>query len=380
MHALSEVVHSAKQAELEHGWMRLLVRLRASADQLIMAEQGSGLRSEVQHGCQAYLEMITQAAARATSMPAADALDQLRRQSTRYLASVSESTTHLVAHGGDLLTASLRKGGTLARNATAQTGAVMGPGTGLGRSALGVGGFVDGGRDGRHSPMPTPTLPHQSGSAAGGSVSMSDADGGDGPGPCVLTHGYSREVVALLQRAAKREHFTLLVAEDRPDGSGHRTASEMADASVPVRMIEFAAVARCMASVQLVLVGADAVLADGGILAPIGTLTIAYAARAHGRPFYVAAPHHLFCSTHHLDAAALTVTRATEVATPSAVIGGAGGGSCGAPAAAVSKRSGILREGPSRDATPPSLVTLLLTDVGVLTTEAVADHALQMRA
>ena len=45
MHALSEVVHSAKQAELEHGWMRLLVRLRASADQLIMAEQGNGLRS-----------------------------------------------------------------------------------------------------------------------------------------------------------------------------------------------------------------------------------------------------------------------------------------------------------------------------------------------
>ena len=121
-------------------------------------------------------------------------------------------------------------------------------------------------------------------------------------------------------------------------------------------MVEFGAVARCMAQVHLVLCGAHAVLADGGVLGQVGTLTMAYAARAHGVPFYVAAPHHAFCHTHHVDATAEAVVRGVPTSTRH-----------------------VLVERPCRDATPPQLVTLLLTDVGVLTPSAVADEMAMWR-
>ena len=109
-----------------------------------------------------------------------------------------------------------------------------------------------------------------------------------------------------------------------------------------------------MGQVELVIVGADAVLADGGVLAPVGTLTTALAAHAHGRPFYVAALI-VFCHTHHLDAAADRHGVPTERHRP------------------------IMREQPTQDATPPHLVTLLVTDVGVRTPSAVADEMMQRR-
>lgn len=171
---------------------------------------------------------------------------------------------------------------------------------------------------------------------------------------CVLTIGASRYVSALLRNAATCTHFTVVIAEDRPDGSGHRTAAELLEAGVPVRMIEFGAVARCMAQVQLVVCGAHAVLADGGVLGPVGTLTVAHAAAAHGTPLYVAVPHHALCHTRHLDATAQCAIR-------------------GVPFRSDAR---ILRERPRRDSTPPQLVTLLLTDIGVLTASAVADEML----
>jgi translation initiation factor eIF-2B subunit alpha len=242
---------------------------------------------------------------------------------------VADSVKHLVAHGCDLLTARLAegeaRGGGGGSGITAGSSMLMRRGSGVGSGSL---------------PIPRPPPP----AAATGLSS------------CVFTHGFCPYVTALLLRAAQQTHFTLVVAEESPTGTGHKTAEALLSAGVPVRMIEFGAIARSIAQCQLVLVGADAVLADGGILAKVGTLTMAHAAHAHGRPFYVAAPHHVFSNTHHLDATAQTATR-------------------GVPGRGRHKL--ILVEQPTQDATPPSLVTLLLTDVGVLTPSAVADEMMQ---
>ena len=79
-------------------------------------------------------------------------------------------------------------------------------------------------------------------------------------GGVILTQGYSRVVVALLLEAAKTRHFSVMVAESHPEGEGHSTAEALASASVPVTMIEHAAVAYAMSRCQMVLVGAEAVL------------------------------------------------------------------------------------------------------------------------
>ena len=45
----------------------------------------------------------------------------------------------------------------------------------------------------------------------------------------------------------------------------------------------------CFCSVDLVLVGAEGVVENGGIINRLGTFNIALAAAAHNKPFYVAA-------------------------------------------------------------------------------------------
>ena len=108
-------------------------------------------------------------------------------------------------------------------------------------------------------------------------------------GGVILTQGYSRVVVALLLEAAKTRHFSVMVAESHPEGEGHSTAEALASASVPVTMIEHAAVAYAMSRCQMVLVGAEAVLESGGVISKTGTYQMAIVAAACKKPLYVAA-------------------------------------------------------------------------------------------
>ena len=52
-------------------------------------------------------------------------------------------------------------------------------------------------------------------------------------GAVVLTHGYSRVLVALFLAAAKTRHLSVMVAESHPDGDGHTTAKQLSAAGVP---------------------------------------------------------------------------------------------------------------------------------------------------
>jgi translation initiation factor eIF-2B subunit alpha len=103
-------------------------------------------------------------------------------------------------------------------------------------------------------------------------------------GGVVLTHGVSRCVVALLLKAARTKHFSVIVAESHPDGDGHQTAKQLAEAGVPVTIIEDAAVAHAMSRCQMVLCGAEAVLESGGVISKTGTYQMAIVAAACNKP------------------------------------------------------------------------------------------------
>ena len=103
--------------------------------------------------------------------------------------------------------------------------------------------------------------------------------------------------------------------------------------------------------ITCVLVGADRIAANGDVANKIGTYGVALAARAHGVPFYVAAPS----STVDVatpDGAAIPIEEraAEEVA--------ALGGRRTAPA-------GVRVWNPAFDVTPAALVTAIITDRGV---------------
>jgi methylthioribose-1-phosphate isomerase len=91
---------------------------------------------------------------------------------------------------------------------------------------------------------------------------------------------------------AKGIKLHVWVSETRPRNQGRLTAWELADAGVPHTLIADNAAGLLMmqSKVDLLIVGADRIAANGDTANKIGTYLKALAAQAHGVPFYVAAP------------------------------------------------------------------------------------------
>jgi methylthioribose-1-phosphate isomerase len=126
----------------------------------------------------------------------------------------------------------------------------------------------------------------------------------DGQG--VLTHcnagglataEYGTALAAVFTAAEQGKRLRVFADETRPLLQGARlTAWELKQAGVDVTLICDNTAAQVMKErrVQLVIVGADRIAANGDTANKIGTYGVALLARAHGIPFYVAAPSSTF--------------------------------------------------------------------------------------
>jgi methylthioribose-1-phosphate isomerase len=143
--------------------------------------------------------------------------------------------------------------------------------------------------------------------------------------------------------------------ETRPLMQGSRlTAWELAQAGVEVTVLADSMAASLMREgrVDLVIVGADRIAANGDVANKVGTYPLALAARHHGVPFYVAAPW----ST--IDPATAN-GRDIEIEHRSGDELRRGFGAPVAPASVPSYN-------PAFDVTPAELVTAFITDRGVI--------------
>uniref|UniRef100_A0A7S3R8N0 Translation initiation factor eIF2B subunit beta n=1 Tax=Dunaliella tertiolecta TaxID=3047 RepID=A0A7S3R8N0_DUNTE len=103
----------------------------------------------------------------------------------------------------------------------------------------------------------------------------------------ILTLGMSDTTYAFLREAARKREFQVVVAEGAPRYDGHLQARKLADAGIQVTAIPDSAVFAMMARANKVLVGAHAVLANGGAIAPAGIHMVALAAHKHSTPLVV---------------------------------------------------------------------------------------------
>jgi methylthioribose-1-phosphate isomerase len=158
--------------------------------------------------------------------------------------------------------------------------------------------------------------------------------------------------VYTLHEAGRR--ISVVADETRPLLQGSRlTAWELARAGVPVTVIAdgMAASRLRRGDITCVLVGADRIAANGDVANKIGTYGLALAARAHGVPFYVAAPTSTFDPTTPDGASIPIEERAAEELTR-------WHGHAAAP-------TGVRVWNPAFDVTPAELVTAIITDRGV---------------
>jgi methylthioribose-1-phosphate isomerase len=152
--------------------------------------------------------------------------------------------------------------------------------------------------------------------------------------------------------------------ETRPLLQGSRlTAWELTRAGVPVTVItdNMAASRLRRGDITCVIVGADRIAANGDVANKIGTYGLALAARAHGVPFYVAAP------TSTVDPATRDGTAIPIEERAAAEVSGWRGHPAAPPEATVWN--------PAFDVTPAELVTAVITDRGVFAPRDVAGAA-----
>lgn len=145
------------------------------------------------------------------------------------------------------------------------------------------------------------------------------------------------------------------VDETRPYLQGARlTAYELAEEAIPYRLITDSMAGHLMArgEVDAVIVGADRIAANGDTANKIGTYSLAVLCKFHNLPFYVAAPRTTFD---------LTVQSGEEIPieerNPSEVTDW-----FGRPVAPLATKA----HNPAFDVTPASLITAIITEVGVI--------------
>ena len=170
---------------------------------------------------------------------------------------------------------------------------------------------------------------------------------------CTAGIGTALGVVIAAHRAGKGIH--VWVDETRPVLQGARlTAWELMRLGIPMTLISDNAAGSLMArgAVDLVVVGADRIAANGDVANKIGTYPLAVLAHHHHVPFYVVAPVSTIdvstpsgadIAIEERDPSEITAPMGFQVAAP------------GAPAA-----------NPAFDVTPSSLVTAIVTERGVV--------------
>jgi len=107
------------------------------------------------------------------------------------------------------------------------------------------------------------------------------------PGEVILTYGASETIKCFLSAAKKRDpkrHFDVLVAESSRVAAGHKMASSLARSGVNTTLIANSAIFAMMARVDKVIVGANAVMANGGLIGCSGLHALALAAKHHSVP------------------------------------------------------------------------------------------------
>ncbi|MGH8668523.1 MAG: S-methyl-5-thioribose-1-phosphate isomerase [Burkholderiales bacterium] len=107
----------------------------------------------------------------------------------------------------------------------------------------------------------------------------------------LATAGYGTALGVI--RASKDKQISVIANETRPYLQGARlTAWELVQEGIPCTLITDSMAGHLMSKgeVDVVVVGADRIAANGDVVNKIGTYALAVLAKRHGIPFYVAAP------------------------------------------------------------------------------------------
>ncbi|XP_014664905.1 PREDICTED: translation initiation factor eIF-2B subunit alpha-like [Priapulus caudatus] len=179
-------------------------------------------------------------------------------------------------------------------------------------------------------------------------------------GSTILLHSKSGVVLNTLEEAARHnKRFQVYITQSLPDRSGEAMKKRLDEANIPCTLILDSAVGYIMEKVDFVLVGAEGVVESGGIINQIGTYTLAICAAQMNKPLYALVESFKFVRLYPLNQQDVP----NDFKYSSSIL---------------DSQSELDEAHPQVDYTPPSFITLLFTDLGVLTPSAVSDELIKL--
>lgn len=164
------------------------------------------------------------------------------------------------------------------------------------------------------------------------------------PNPVIITHSWNLSVLQACKEAIQRGYvFKVYVTEGQPRAEGDRMVRDLREAGVTAVKILDSSVAFYLDKSTFVMVGAEAVGCNGGVVARLGTATMAAVASALHKPTYV------LSECYRLDE---NLKPLQGRSLPPQILYG--------PNVSTVPEDDL----PTVDYTPPEHVTILITDVG----------------
>ncbi|MBP2030028.1 ribose 1,5-bisphosphate isomerase [Methanohalophilus levihalophilus] len=169
-------------------------------------------------------------------------------------------------------------------------------------------------------------------------------------GDVVMTHCNSHAAIAIIKAAHKQgKNIRVYATESRPRRQGFITIRELNDAGVPTTLIVDSAVRLTMKEVDVVIVGADSITANGALVNKIGTSQLALAAKEARVNFISAAETYKFHpKTVMGDMIEIEDRSPDEVIDPEI----------------MEKLPNVKVSNPAFDVTPAEYIDLIVTDAG----------------
>ncbi|KAL7023160.1 hypothetical protein ACKWTF_012508 [Chironomus riparius] len=175
----------------------------------------------------------------------------------------------------------------------------------------------------------------------------------------ILTIGKSRVVYEALKLAASQnKHFHVYVTMSSIDNEGFQMVEDLKTLNIDSTLILDASIGYIMESIDFVFCGAEGVMESGGIINRIGTYTTALCAKEMCKPFYVLTESFKFSRLYPLNQKDLPnnynyIQKSSD-------------------------GSNSRNAHPLVDYTPPLFITLIFTDLGILTPSAVSDELIKL--
>ncbi|XP_044516929.1 translation initiation factor eIF-2B subunit delta isoform X2 [Gracilinanus agilis] len=178
-------------------------------------------------------------------------------------------------------------------------------------------------------------------------------------GDVILVYGCSSLVSFILREAwANGRRFRVVVVDSRPRLEGRRTLHCLVRAGVPASYLMIPAASYVLPEVSKVLLGAHALLANGSVMSRVGTAQLALVARAYNVPVLVCCETYKFCERVQTDAFV-----SNELDDPDDLL-------CERGDRVVldnwQKHQSLRLLNLVYDVTPPELVDLVITELGMI--------------